>query len=93
MKILIRKYDEKTKDMLEKLIESNKKDILKNLEDFREGFEKELEKEKDLLKEEYNHEIKKYEKLRKKINNSNEFKWIIKNYICDSALKKLNIKH
>ena len=33
--------------MLEKLIESNKKDFLKNLEDFREGFEKELEKEKN----------------------------------------------
>ena len=47
MKILIRKYDEKTKDMLEKLIESNKKDILKNLEDFREGFENELKKEKN----------------------------------------------
>ncbi len=33
--------------MLEKQIESNKKDILKNLEDFREGFENELKKEKN----------------------------------------------
>ena len=56
------KYDEKTKDMLKNLIESNKNDCMKNLEDFREGFEKELEKEKELLNEEYNHEIKKYEK-------------------------------
>ena len=88
------KYDEKTKDMLKNLIKSNKNDFMKNLEDFKEGFEKELEKEKELLKEEYSREIKKYEKPEEKqINNSNEFKWIIKNYICDSALKKLNIKH
>ena len=31
------------------MIESNKKDFLKNLEDFREGLEKELEKEKKML--------------------------------------------
>ena len=43
--------------MLEKLIESNKKDILKNLEDFREGFENELKKEKEVLNEKYKHEI------------------------------------
>ena len=47
IKVNLGKYDEKTKDMLEKLIESNKKDILKNLEDFREGFENELKKEKN----------------------------------------------
>ena len=33
--------------MLEKLIESNKKDFLKNLEDFKKRFEKEFKKEKN----------------------------------------------
>ena len=33
--------------MLEKLIESNKKDFLKNQKIFREGFENELKKEKN----------------------------------------------
>jgi len=66
IKVNLGKYDEKTKDMLEKLIESNANDFINNLQAFRERFEKELEKEKELLNEEYNHEIKKYEKLEEK---------------------------
>ena len=48
-KFKLGKYDEKTKDMLKNLIKSNKNDLMKNLEDFREGFENELEKEKKML--------------------------------------------
>ena len=66
IKVNLGEYDEKTRDMLEKLIESNTNNFLNNLEAFREGFEKELEKEKELLNEEYNHEIKKYEKPEEK---------------------------
>ena len=47
MKILIKKIWWKNKRYVRKMIESNKKDILKNLEDFREGFENELKKEKN----------------------------------------------
>ncbi len=53
------KYDEKTNYMLEKLIESNKNDLINNFEDFKVRFESQLEKEKELLNEEYKHEIKK----------------------------------
>ena len=60
------KYDEKTKDMLEKLIESNKNDLINNFKDFKVRFESQLEKEKELLNEEYKHEIKKYEKPEEK---------------------------
>ncbi len=53
------KYDEKTNYMLEKLIESNKNDLINNFEDFKVRFESQSEKEKELLNEEYKHEIKK----------------------------------
>ncbi len=66
IKVNLGKYDEKTKFMLKNLIELNKNDFMKNLEDFREGFQKELEKEKKLLNDEYKHEIKIYEKPKKK---------------------------